>query len=54
MNRSRTGGFQDQARLGLFVLPFGPLAPVVSVMGDHGRPLFFHGLFPILESSQFR
>jgi hypothetical protein len=34
--------------------PFGPLAPVVSVMGNHGRPLFIHGLFLILESSQFR
>jgi hypothetical protein len=34
--------------------PFGPLAPVVPVMGNHGRPLFFHGLFLILESSQFR
>jgi hypothetical protein len=34
VDRSRSGGFQDLARLGLFVLlrgSFGPLAPVVPV-----------------------
>jgi hypothetical protein len=36
--------------MGLFVLlgPFGPPAPAVPVMGYRGRPLCFHGLFPIL------
>jgi hypothetical protein len=28
--------------------PFGPLAPVVPVLGYHGRPLCFHGLSLIL------
>jgi hypothetical protein len=34
VDRPQSGGFQDQARLGLFVLlrgSFGPLAPVVPV-----------------------
>jgi hypothetical protein len=36
VDRPRSGGFQDQARLGLFVLlrgSFGPLVPVVPVRG---------------------
>jgi hypothetical protein len=41
VDRPRSGGFQDQARMGIFVLP---LAPVVPVLGYHGRPLYFHGL----------
>jgi hypothetical protein len=38
----RSGGFQDQARMGLFVLP------VVPELGYHGWPLCFHGLSLIL------
>jgi hypothetical protein len=57
MNRPRTGGFQDQARLGLFCLASRGLSGLwrlwFSVMGNHGRPLCFHRLFLILESSQF-
>jgi hypothetical protein len=48
---TQSGGFQDQARIGPFVLlsgSFGLLAPVVSVLGYHGRLLCFHVLSLIL------
>jgi hypothetical protein len=51
VDRTRSGGFRDQARMGLFVLllgPFGLLAPVVPVLGYHGRPLYFRVLSLIL------
>jgi hypothetical protein len=41
MERPRIGGFQDQARLGLFFLPLGALWPVVPVLGCRGQPLLF-------------
>jgi hypothetical protein len=51
VDRARSGGFQDQARMGYFVWlsgSFGLLAPVVPVLGYHGRPLCFHVLSLIL------
>jgi hypothetical protein len=47
----RSGEFQDQARMGLLVLPcraFWASGTCVSVLGYHGRPLYFHGLSLIL------
>jgi hypothetical protein len=44
VDRPRSGGFQDQARVGLFVLPCGVLwasGACGSALGYHGRPLFF-------------
>jgi hypothetical protein len=51
VDRPRSGGFQDQARLGLFVLPCGVFwasGACRSVLMNHGRPLCFHGLSLIL------
>jgi hypothetical protein len=51
VDRPRSGGFQDQARMGLFILPCGVFwasGTCGSVLGYHGRPLCFHGLSLIL------
>jgi hypothetical protein len=51
VDRTRSGGFRDQAYMSLFVLllgPFGLLAPMVPVLGYHGQPLYFHVLSLIL------
>jgi hypothetical protein len=51
VDRTRSGGFQDQARMGLFFMllgSFGLLGPVVPVLGYHGRLLCFHVLSLIL------
>jgi hypothetical protein len=51
VDRPRSGGFQDQARMGLFVLPCGVFwasGACGSVLGYHGRTLCFHGLSVIL------
>jgi hypothetical protein len=52
VDRPRSGGFQDQAHLGLFVLlrgSFGPLVPVVPLhdrrwgtTGDHCIAMAYH------------
>jgi hypothetical protein len=51
VDRPRSGGFQDQARMGLLVLPCGAFwasGACGSVLGYHGRLLCFHGLSLIL------
>jgi hypothetical protein len=51
VDRPRSGEFQDQARMGLFVLPCGVFwasGTCGSMLGYHGRPLCFHGLSLIL------
>jgi hypothetical protein len=53
-HHTRIGGFQDQARLALFVSPVGALrasgAPGFRRRGTSGGRCFRHGLFLILES----
>jgi hypothetical protein len=51
MERPRSSGFQDQARMGLFVLPCGVFwasGACGSVLGYHWQPLCFHGIPLIL------
>jgi hypothetical protein len=37
MDRPQSGGFQDQARMGLFVLLSGSLGPLVPVVPVHDQ-----------------
>jgi hypothetical protein len=53
VDRPRSGGFQDQARMGLFVLPCGVLwasGACGSALGYHGRPLCFPWSVPDPET----
>jgi hypothetical protein len=53
VDRPRSGGFQDQARMGLFVLPCGVLrasGACGSALGSHGRPLCFPWSVPVPET----
>jgi hypothetical protein len=51
VDQPRSGGFQDQVRMSLFVWPCGVFwasGACGSVLGYHGQPLCFHGLSLIL------